>query len=334
MDLIGSYLSYLYLLRVPILTWLLLVLLPFLSVPRRAPLGSLLRGIFDLSGGGFGQLAVSFALVAFVSFMAAVAAGLTARLILLDGEARFSAGPIPVREPGVKLSFRLFALLAPLPLISLALIETYYGNNLGFWEILAGMLGVAVGIIAFFFTTTGLDDWLWDLAFVRNDLRKAKAWDQALSRDDPRNAGADVEQKSRYKPNLLLDSIARCLAAIVGLAQQIVALSPKGYIVPPKPVPHGYVVPPREKLWNRHAFALLHLILSIAFYAGLYLTKWNRIATIAPPRIPTLCLLLALIMLGCFAMSALTFFFDRFCSLPNVRFAITNMVSTNTGTSW
>ena len=92
MDRIGSYLNYFYLLRIPILSWLLLVLLPFLCVPRRAPLGSILRGAFDLSGEGIGQLALSFALLTFVSFMAAVAVALTARLVLLDGEARFSAG--------------------------------------------------------------------------------------------------------------------------------------------------------------------------------------------------------------------------------------------------
>jgi predicted acylesterase/phospholipase RssA len=286
MDRIGSYLSYLYLLRVPILAWLLLVFLPILSVPRRAPIGSLLRGIFDLSGGGAAQLATSFALVAFVSLMAAVAAGLTARLIVLDGQARFSAGPIPTQQPGVKLLFRLAAFTAPLPPLALTLIETYRGNGLGALKLLAGIAGVALGVLAFFLIMTRVHDWLWELAFMRNDLRKA---------------GGEAQQIANYKPNVVLDLLAAILGTGIRLAGKIVKVSPR-----------GYVVPATGKLWNRHAFALIQLFLSLAFYVGLYLTKWNRFATTAPPSVPTLCLVLALIMLGCFAMSGLTFFFDRF----------------------
>ena len=286
MERIGSYLSYLYLLRVPILAWSLLVFLPILSVPRRSPLGSLLRGVFDLSGRGAGQFTISFALVAFVSFMAAVAAGLTARLIVLDGEARFSAGAIPTQQPGIKLLFRLAALTSPFPLLFLTLVETYYGNDLGPLKLFAGIAGIVLGVVAFFLIMTLVHDWLWDLAFIRNDLR---------------NAGEDIQKIAKYRPNIVLDVIAGGLGAAIGLAGKIVKFSPR-----------GYVVPATGRLWNRHAFALIHLFLSLAFYVGLYLTKWNRFANTAPPRVPTLCLLLALIMLGCFALSGLTFFFDRF----------------------
>jgi len=286
MDRVGSYLSYLYLLRVPLAAWLLLVLLPVLSVPRRAPLGPLLRGIFDLSDGGAPQLVLSFALVAFVSYMAGVAAGLSARLIVLDGHARFSAAPIPTEQPGVKLVFRLVALSAPIPLLSLTLTETYWGNELGWTKFLAGILGVAVGVVAFFAIMTYVHDWLWDLAFTRYDLSQA---------------GEEVQEIAKFKRNFLLDLIAAALAGAIRWAEKIVNWSPA-----------GYVVPNTTKLWNRHAFALIHLLLSLAFYLGLYLTKWNVFTPDTQTRIPTLCLALALIMLGCIALSALTFFFDRF----------------------
>lgn len=286
MDRIGEYLSYFYLLRIPILTWSLLVFLPFFSVPRRARFGPLLRGIFDLSGGDAIQFATSFALVAFVSYMTAVAAGLAARLILLDGKVRFSAGEIPGEEPGVRLLFRLIPLSAPIPLIILTVIQTYYGNELGALKLFTGISGVVFGTTAFFFVMTRVHDWLWDLAFERNDLRKADK---------------NVQNVADFKPNLVLDFIAGGLGTAILLAEKIVKVSPE-----------GYVVPGSLKLWNRHAFAIIHLFLSLAFYVGLYLTKWNVVARTGPPQLPTLCLVLAMLMLGCFTLSGLTFFFDRF----------------------
>src|SRR5439155_3905809 len=102
----GAYFAYLYVLRVPGLIWLLLVSLPWVSVPRGAVLGDLLRGIFDIAGRSLPMSLLSWTLVTLASLFAAMSVAVTARLILVDGHERFGVGRIP-RRPGVRLLYRL-----------------------------------------------------------------------------------------------------------------------------------------------------------------------------------------------------------------------------------
>jgi len=99
MDQVGFYLAYLYLMRVPIFAWIILVAFPIASVPTGAPLGSLLRGIFDLSSQSPYLTGLSLGMVAFFGLLTGVAIGVPARLILLDGEARFGASLAVLGKP-------------------------------------------------------------------------------------------------------------------------------------------------------------------------------------------------------------------------------------------
>jgi cytochrome b subunit of formate dehydrogenase len=101
---------------------------------------------------------------------------------------------------------------------------------MGLTEVVGGISGVVVGVVAFFLVMTRVDDWLWDLAFVRNDLRKAAAWELAVTRKEFANADAE-EHKSGYKASFLFDMIVAGLGAVIGLAQRVVKLSPAGYVV-------------------------------------------------------------------------------------------------------
>ena len=92
--------AYLYLLRVPLLAWLVLVGLAPLSVWGAAPLGPVLRGLFDLApaaggGGGAGlvplRIVVAFALVTLQALMAATAIGVKA--------GRITSSPCANRPP-------------------------------------------------------------------------------------------------------------------------------------------------------------------------------------------------------------------------------------------
>src|SRR5207245_2171107 len=113
--------AYLYLLRVPLLAWLVLVGLAPLSVWGAAPLGPVLRGLFDLApaaggGGNAGlvplRIVVAFGLVTLQALMAATAIGVTARLVVLEGAVRFGAGLV-TNTPGARRSLRGAPALAP-----------------------------------------------------------------------------------------------------------------------------------------------------------------------------------------------------------------------------
>jgi hypothetical protein len=82
--------------------------------------------------------------------------------------------------------------------------------------------------------------------------------------------------------------------------------------------PAGYTDPDTGKIHSRHRFASIQLTLSIILYGALFFAKKTSTAGATPleaegpPTVPTLCLVLVLVMLLCWFLSALTFFFDRF----------------------
>jgi hypothetical protein len=92
--------------------------------------------------------------------------------------------------------------------------------------------------------------------------------------------------------------------------------------------PEGFV-DAGGRLWARHAFAQLQFLFSLTFYVVVFLGK-----TYVPglggiePRVPTLCLVLVLMMLACWVLSALTFAFDRFrVPLLTLLFAYGSVIS-------
>src|SRR5687767_1894857 len=93
---VGTFLAYVYLLRVPLLTCGLLVALPILALPRDAIAGPLLRGFFDIAHphASWWTGVVTFGLLTLAAFLLAAAIAITARLILLDGHARFGLAEV------------------------------------------------------------------------------------------------------------------------------------------------------------------------------------------------------------------------------------------------
>lgn len=141
----GTGLSYVYLLRVPLLTWAGLLALPFLALPRDAVLGTMLRGLFDIGAPHADLQFIPFALLTLVALMAAATVTTTARLVLLDGEARFSTGPAPAaRAPGVLVALRLLAAVVPVALVIGALVQS--GGYVGLGNV---VFGVALGVGGF-----------------------------------------------------------------------------------------------------------------------------------------------------------------------------------------
>src|SRR5437870_10172473 len=128
MEIVGRYLAYIYLLRVPLLAWAILFVLPFSAIPKGASLGPLLKGVFDIGGNDFQQAFLSFFLVTIASLLTSATIGVTARLIILDGQERFGAGRIPRgQEPGadgIKLMLRVVPLSIVPPLVVGSCYET------------------------------------------------------------------------------------------------------------------------------------------------------------------------------------------------------------------
>jgi hypothetical protein len=269
-----TFLTYVYLLRVPLLTWGLLASLPWLAIPSDAALGSLLRGLFDLpdapgTGGMLARMlgAWTFALVTVTALMAAAAIAITARLIVLDAHDRFGTAP-PATLPGIELLFRLLPLLAAAGVIGGAWVQSY--GTVGFWS---ALLGILIGLGIFAFVMRPVHDWLWDQVF---GLRPPAA-----------------------------------LAVVVVPAARRVFESFRAFV---RRTPEGFVLPATGRIRARHAFALFQLLFTLLLYALLFAISAIKVSIIGwtHTNLPTMCVVLLLATLVCWTLSAMSFVLDRF----------------------
>jgi Patatin-like phospholipase len=294
MERIGPYLAYVYLLRIPLLTWAVLFVLPLLALPKDAALGSLLKGIFDIGADNVWQTPLSFFLVSTASLLTAATIGVTARLIILDGEERFGAGHIPRRREsgadGIKLMLRVIPLSVAVPLVAGASYQTLKETHPAM--IPAALSGIIFGFLLFYFVMTLLQDEIWAQIF-------------------PTPTGELSPVTSRLRKlrlpfyERLMNYFVSVLAGFADLGRALVT-----YVTTISP--QGYIDPRTRELRHRHIFALIQLVISIVFYFSLFLIKKYAPAGETAPVIPTLCLLLILAMMLCWGLSALTFFLDRF----------------------
>ena len=164
MNRVSRYLAYLYLLRVPLLTWLFLLGLAPLSVWGAAPLGPALRGLFDLAPPPSSDLDTrvmllriffAFGVVALQALMAATAVGVTARLIVLDGAERFKVAVVD-NSPGIRLLFRVLPGAAAIVLVTGAWSQSWTPE----WRRIATMAGgTAAGVALFWALSTRVQTW-------------------------------------------------------------------------------------------------------------------------------------------------------------------------------
>ncbi len=283
-DAVARYWAYLYLMRVPLLVWLVMTLAPPLAVPEKAPLGPMLRGLFDLAPDASAPrpalvLALGCGLVALFAWMAAAALAVCARLILLGGEDRFGAGPV-INSPGIKLSVRLVPMLAVASLLGGVFWQTRSAIDHvpGGGAVMAS--GFAVGTALFVLVAMGA-------AWLEGELPRRLA---------VRMAGG----VSRGFGGALTRALLRVARGIVWLASLPGRLSPKGYL------------DSTGTLLDRHVFALSLFLVFLLLYVVLFVGKgWYGLLS-EQPVVPTLCLALALLIVLTWLLSAVTFFLDRF----------------------
>jgi hypothetical protein len=268
-------LTYVYLLRVPLLAWALLVALPILALPSQAPLGSLCRGLFDIVDPQTGGQFLSFAFVTLAGLMTAATIAITARLVLWDGGARFDIDDVPATD-GVNLAIRIVPALAPLNIVA------------GVWWLsvpvagwISAIAGTLLGAAAFFVLMTTFHPWLWDQIFPPPVARRAMG---LITLGNLPGGARKV--------------LARTTTFLLRIFAVVIKRTPQGF------------VGPDGRLWARHVFALFQFVFSLALYALLALVKSRTSGT--APRVPTLCIVLIVVMLLCWGLAGLSFLFDRY----------------------
>jgi hypothetical protein len=211
-------LEYAYVLRVPIA---ILGTMLFVSLgPFGGPGEGILRGILDIAYTDQNDLlaGVQFAILSAAAFMTAAAAGITARIIVVDGRPRFSLAPLPAPpsgweiSPGIELLFRLLPMLCGWAVIVAALWQTNAK-----WA--AGIAGSAAG---FALVYGGLGPILRWFRRIAKDLKFPASVIEAIPGDKtgytylpPHPRAGQITDSQRFAVTQLFVSLA--FYAVIGL---------------------------------------------------------------------------------------------------------------------
>ncbi len=291
--------GYFYLLRIPLLSWLLLAGVSQLGSPG----GAMLPGVFDVSS--FSpqpwQVILQFGFLTLIALLAVCAIGVTARLVVVFGQQRFGAAAVPL-TPGIELLVRLVPLSGAF-FIWLAAFRT--STALWPWK-LAGTLS---GIV-FFAICLGIFYFLW-------------YW---LVADAVAENVAAISRTARFAALIFL-----VLAAILGWFGQTgwavlavmfaLLLGPAGIFGRPlvdrigtgdwiPGDPAGYL-DNQGRLHGRHLFAMILSSVSLWVYAFMFAIKYIA-GSDSEPLVPTVGLVLMLLMPVCWVLGAIAFFLDRY----------------------
>ena len=150
------FLGYSYLLRVPLVTWAVLMALWAGSFPSSGA-EPILRGIFDIASPESSVLAtlVQFISVTLAALLAGTSMGVSARLVVCNAHLRFRAVPVGL-SPGLELLFRLIPVTAFTAIVGTSLVRSQAP-----W---AGKLpGIVVGAIFWYLLTIAAGDFFASL---------------------------------------------------------------------------------------------------------------------------------------------------------------------------
>jgi hypothetical protein len=245
-----QFLGYVYLLRVPLLAWIVLVALWAESFPNTSA-EPILRGIFDIASPQASVIATfaQFATVTLAALLAGTSMGVSARLVVCNAHLRFRAARVELSR-GLELIFRV------VPLFSFgAVVGTALWRSEAPW---AGKLpGVVLGGGFWYVFTVAARDFVDALHSRFVSKFQAGGW---LPRNEP-----------------------------------------------------GYLDLERGTLQGRHLFATYQFLLSFAAYATYCIVSGVDLETRGGQfLVPTLSLVLVILTLGCWGLSGIAFFLDRY----------------------
>jgi hypothetical protein len=245
-----QFLGYAYLLRVPLLTWALLIALWLGSFPNSAA-EPILRGIFDIASPQSSLLAtfVQFVSVTLAALLAGTSMGVSSRLVVCNAHLRFRVAPVDLSK-GLELLFRLFPFFSFAAVVGTALLRSEAP-----W---AGKLaGILLGIAFWYLVTVAAR------RFVSSFHSRTVALFQA-----------------------------------------------GGWLAPSEA---GYLDPERGTIQARHLFATYQFLLAFTAYVVYCIASALDFEFLGGQfLVPTLSLVLVMLTLGCWGLSGIAFFLDRY----------------------
>ena len=200
-----QFLGYAYLLRVPMLTWGMLISLCVGSLPGSVA-EPILRGIFDVASKQSSAFAtcIQFATVTLAALLAGTSMGVSSRLVICNAHIRFRATPTEL-TPGLELIFRLVPFIAFSAVLGTAVIRSDAP-----W---AGKLpGLALGAAAWYVLTVTARDFVDRLHFKVVGRFQAGGW---VPKDEP--GYLDLE-RSTIQPRHLFATYQLGLALVAYLS--------------------------------------------------------------------------------------------------------------------
>jgi hypothetical protein len=146
-----QFLTYCYLLRVPLVVWAVLIAL-WAGSFHGSGAEPILRGIFDIALPQPSILAtvVRYGAVTLAALLAGTSMGISARLVVCNAHIRFRAAPVEL-SPGLELLFRLIPLAA-----FFAVVGTALSRSTAPW--IGKLLGIVLGAVVWYVLTVAARD--------------------------------------------------------------------------------------------------------------------------------------------------------------------------------
>jgi hypothetical protein len=327
---ITFFLPYIYVLRFPILTWILLVGLPFIAL--FTSISSVLGNLFDLTEKGM----FAFSLAAFTTSWTIM---LTATLILIYSDQRFG-GFAPARSID---KYRLFRWRWAIPFFTLSAVPMIWGafsisKPFTWGKLFYTVLGLLVSLLLLLLAYVAQ---LWLVnpevlkesqtlvsSYVKKKLgvvEKEPEQRQTKTRRKPAEAKEDANAKANILERLFAYLANRnpfkyASARLRNLFRNVPRKFGEGYFKYDRDEKVEAVLP-------NHGFALFLFTLSLVLYIFIGLMKSFNLGAGSNPNVPTLAYVLLLLMMLCWGLSGLSFFFDRYRIPVLLLFAIWMLIT-------
>jgi len=309
------FVPYIYVLRFPILTWILLVGLPFIAL--FTSISSVLENLFDLTERGM----FAFSLAAFTTSWTIM---LTATLILIYSDKRFG-GFVPARSID---KYRLFRWRWAIPFFTLSAVPMIWGafavsKPFTWGRLFYTVLGLLASLLLLLLAYVAQ---LW---LVNPEvLKESRTLGSAYVKKELGVVENESEQgttKTRRKPTAAKSDAKAKANMLEHLFAFLAKKNPFKYASArlrdlfrnvPRKFGDGYFKYDRnekvEAVLPNHGFALFLFILSLVLYIFIGFMKSSYLGTSPEPNVPTLAYVLLLLMMLCWGLSGFSFFFDRY----------------------
>ncbi len=310
-------LPYIYVLRFPILTWVLLVFLPYFAF--NTGVSAIVANLFDVTPKGM----FAFSLAAFTLSWTIM---LTATLILIYSDARF--GFVSARKIDKYKLFRWrwalpFFCLSAVPMIWAAFrISGPFTLERLFYTVLGLLVSLILLLLAYIAQL-----WLVNPKVLKDSptlvnpyVREKLGLPESIYDQEPTQTktGRKPSDKGKQPPKSegnILERFFAYVATSNPFKNSSERLKNLFRDVPPKFGAGYFKYDQRDRVESvlpNHGFAIFSLILSLVLYFIIGFAKSFYFGAAQNPSVPTLAYVLLVLVMICWGLSGLSFFFDRY----------------------